>query len=83
MTCGNYTANYFSYGAPGYIANPDAMQPEMCGYCTYSSGKEFYSTNFGWDEHNKWRNLGVVAAFFVFNMFCFCALVFLTRKGRR
>jgi ABC-type multidrug transport system ATPase subunit/ABC-type multidrug transport system permease subunit len=83
QTCGDYTKNFFSYGATGYIANPEAMQPELCGYCSFKSGAEFYETSFSWDVANKWRNLGVVIAFFVFNVFWFGALVYWKRKPRR
>ncbi|CAO3658990.1 hypothetical protein G6F70_000758 [Rhizopus microsporus] len=83
MTCGEYTKNYFTYGAPGYIANPDAMQPDMCGYCTFSSGKEFYYTRFGWDEAHKWRNFGILIAYFAFNSIVFLMFVYLRRKPRR
>jgi ABC-type multidrug transport system ATPase subunit len=83
QTCAQYTAEFFASGAPGYIANPDAVQPEQCGYCTYKSGPEFYETNMGWSAANKWRNFGILIAFFVFNIFVFLALVYLKRKGRR
>jgi ABC-type multidrug transport system permease subunit len=83
MTCGEYTKNYFTYGAPGYIANPDAMQPDMCGYCTFNSGKEFYYTRFGWDEAHKWRNFGILIAYFAFNCIVFLMFVYLRRKPRR
>ncbi|KAI7867468.1 ABC-2 type transporter-domain-containing protein [Mucor mucedo] len=83
QTCGAYTQNFFSYGATGSIANPEAMQPDLCGYCAFKSGAEFYETSFGWDVANKWRNLGIVIAFFVFNVFCFGGLVYWNRKGRR
>ncbi|KAG0170921.1 hypothetical protein DFQ28_001400 [Apophysomyces sp. BC1034] len=83
QTCGQYLANFFSFGAPGYLANPNATQPEQCGYCTYKSGEEFYSGRFGWDAANKWRNLGILIAFFVFNVIVFIGLVFWKRKGRR
>jgi ABC-type multidrug transport system ATPase subunit/ABC-type multidrug transport system permease subunit len=83
MTCGEYTENYFAYGAPGYIANPNATQPEQCGYCTFKSGKEFYSTRFGWDESHRWRNFGILVAYFAFNVMVFVSLVYLRRKPRR
>ncbi|KAI9013954.1 ABC-2 type transporter-domain-containing protein [Phycomyces nitens] len=83
QTCGEYMANYFSYGGFGYVANPDAMQPEMCGYCNYKSGTEYFSGVYGWDAGHKWRNVGILAAFFIFNIIVFHILVFLNRKGRR
>ncbi|CAO3645884.1 unnamed protein product [Mucor fragilis] len=83
QTCGQYTAEFFANGAPGYIANPDAVQPEQCGYCTYKSGPEFYESNMGWSAANKWRNFGVLFAFFIFNILVFLGLVYWKRKGRR
>ncbi|KAG2233508.1 hypothetical protein INT48_003379 [Thamnidium elegans] len=83
QTCGEYTASFFNTGAPGYIANPDAVSPEQCGYCTYKSGPEFYETQLGWSAANKWRNFGVLLAFFIFNILFFLVLVYWKRKGRR
>ncbi|KAL0081666.1 ABC-2 type transporter-domain-containing protein [Phycomyces blakesleeanus] len=83
QTCGEYMTNYFSYGGFGYVANPDAVQPELCGYCSYNSGPEYYNGVYGWDAGNKWRNLGVLAAFAAFNVIVFHILVFWNRKGRR
>ncbi|KAI8338366.1 ABC-2 type transporter-domain-containing protein [Chlamydoabsidia padenii] len=84
QTCGEYTTAFFSNPAtPGYIANPDAMQPEQCGYCTYSSGEQFYKSNFQWGERSKWTNVAILAGFFIFNVFVFIWLVYLKRKGRR
>ncbi|ORZ21210.1 ABC-2 type transporter-domain-containing protein [Absidia repens] len=84
QTCGEYTKNFFSNPqTPGYLANPDAMQPEQCGYCSYSSGPEFYMSRFEWGTRNKWTNVGIMAGFFIFNVIVFICLVFLNRKGRR
>lgn len=83
QTCGEYTANFFSYGAPGYIANPNATSPEMCGYCTFSSGPEFYESRFDWSADNKWRNFGILVAYFAFNIILFIGLVYVFRKPRR
>ncbi|GAA5817043.1 hypothetical protein MFLAVUS_010579 [Mucor flavus] len=83
MTCGEYTENFFAYGAPGYIDNPQATSPDMCGYCTFKSGKEFYSSRFDWSENHKWRNFGIVVGFFIFNVIVFLTLVYFRRKPRR
>ncbi|KAI9272447.1 ABC-2 type transporter-domain-containing protein [Sporodiniella umbellata] len=80
-TCGDYTKNFFSYGATGYLANPNAT--ENCGYCSYSSGEEFFSTRFGWDVSHKWRNFGILVAYYVFNCLVFILFVFLLRKAKR
>ncbi|KAI8340374.1 ABC-2 type transporter-domain-containing protein [Choanephora cucurbitarum] len=83
QTCGEYTRNFFEYGATGYIDNPQAVQPELCGYCSFKSGTEYYSTTFGWDVSNKYRNLGIIIAFFIFNVICFGGLVYWKRRDRR
>jgi ABC-type multidrug transport system permease subunit len=82
MTCGNYTNDFFASGAKGYIVNPDAMQPESCSYCAYRTGEELYST-FEYSESNKWRDLGVIIAFFIFNIFCVGVMVYWRRKAKR
>ena len=83
QTCSQYTQSFFDQGAPGYIANPEAVSPEQCGYCTYSSGPEFYETQMDWSYSNKWRNFVILLSFFLFNIALFIALVFWKRKGRR
>lgn len=83
QTCGEYTSDFFASGALGYIANPGATQPEQCGYCQYTSGSQFYEAGMGWSASHKWRNFGILIAFFIFNVFIFLLLVFLRRKGRR
>ncbi|KAI9314279.1 ABC-2 type transporter-domain-containing protein [Dichotomocladium elegans] len=80
QTCGQYAADFLSY-SQGYIANPDATG--LCEYCSFSSGKEYYTSTMGWSESNKWRNLGIVAAFFGFNMIVFLALCYWKRLPRR
>ncbi|CEG78484.1 hypothetical protein RMATCC62417_13086 [Rhizopus microsporus] len=82
QTCGQYMQNFLSQ-ATGYVANPDAMQPDQCGYCTYKSGAQFYETNMGWSAAHKWRNFGILVAFFFFNIFVFLVMVYFKRKGRR
>ncbi|KAG2208507.1 hypothetical protein INT47_010203 [Mucor saturninus] len=83
QTCGEYTKNFFSYGAPGYIDNPQAVAPDMCGYCTFNSGPEFYESRFGWSADHKWRNFGILCGFFAFNVIVFLGLVYARRKPMR
>ncbi|KAI9314324.1 ABC-2 type transporter-domain-containing protein [Dichotomocladium elegans] len=80
QTCGEYMAPYLTYG-PGYVDNPNAT--DLCNYCTYKSGTEFYTLAFEWDVSHKWRNLGIIAGFFGFNMIVFLGLVYWKRTGRR
>ena len=56
QTCGEYTANFFEDGATGYILDPNAT--DVCSYCSYTSGKQYYSSLYQWDAGNKWRNFG-------------------------
>ena len=81
QTCGEYTQNFFAYGATGYIK--DANATDMCNYCSYSSGKEYYTTMYQWDAANKWRNLGILICYFAFNVLLFLVLCYWKRKGRR
>ncbi|KAI9499206.1 ABC-2 type transporter-domain-containing protein [Zychaea mexicana] len=81
QTCGDYTANFFSMGATGYIEDGNAT--DVCRYCTYSSGKEYYTTTYGWDAANKWRNFGIIICYFAFNVLVFLALCFWKKKGKR
>ncbi|KAG0172189.1 hypothetical protein DFQ30_011013 [Apophysomyces sp. BC1015] len=83
QTCGEYLTNFIQFGAPGYLSNPNATQPELCGYCAYKSGKEFYTTQLEWDGSHKWRNLGFLIAFLIFNVIVLIGLVFLKRKAKR
>ncbi|KAI8332054.1 ABC-2 type transporter-domain-containing protein [Chlamydoabsidia padenii] len=83
QTCGQYTQSFFSRGATGHISNPDAMQPEQCGYCQYSTGEQFYETNYDWGQNSKWANFGILVLFLCFNISAVVALVYLRRKPRR
>ncbi|KAG1472209.1 hypothetical protein G6F56_001677 [Rhizopus delemar] len=80
-TCAEYTLAYFASGAPGYLDHPQTTSE--CRYCPFKSGREFYSTRFGWDVKHKWRNLAILVAFFVFNCLVFLTFVYLRRKPRR
>ncbi|KAG1471749.1 hypothetical protein G6F56_001944 [Rhizopus delemar] len=83
QTCEEYTRNFFSFGATGYIANPEATQPDQCEYCIYNNGEEFFESNMEWSASNKWRDLGVLISFFVFNILLFITVVYFKRKPRR
>ncbi|CAO3636970.1 unnamed protein product [Cunninghamella blakesleeana] len=84
QTCFDYTKTFFEkYNATGYISNPDATQPEQCGYCLYATGEEFFETNYQWTRDAKWRNFGILIAFLLFNIFLTIFLVYLRRKPRR
>lgn len=62
-TCGEYLASYMSTTG-GSLLNPEAT--EDCNFCTISDSDVFLSTiHVSYD--NRWRNLGLLWAFIVFN----------------
>lgn len=79
MTCGEYSANFLSY-ATGYIDNPSATSD--CGYCSYSTGADYYNT-IPWTEDHRWRDFGIFSAYWVFNIGLVVLLVWFSRKPRR
>jgi len=79
QTCGQYTQEFLTY-APGYIDNPNDTQ--LCGYCPFKVGNDYFDT-LGWSASNKWRNFGIIAGFWIFNILVFLYLVYWNRKGRR
>ncbi|KAL9019649.1 MAG: hypothetical protein Q9185_003114 [Variospora sp. 1 TL-2023] len=60
-SCGDYMANFFADGGPGYLVD---NATELCQYCAYKVGDEF-SQPLGLDFENRWRDLGVFAAFVI------------------
>lgn len=62
--CGSYMSSFFASGGPGYIAN-NATQ--NCEYCAYKVGDQFYEP-LGYSFANRWRDLGVLAAFIGSNL---------------
>ncbi|KAL8748262.1 MAG: hypothetical protein Q9184_007454, partial [Pyrenodesmia sp. 2 TL-2023] len=65
QTCGDYMASFFANDGPGYIVN---NATSLCEYCAYKVGDEF-SQPLGLDFNNRWRDLGVYAAFVLSNLF--------------
>ncbi|KAF2742194.1 ABC transporter CDR4 [Sporormia fimetaria CBS 119925] len=62
--CGSYMSNFFSSGAPGYILN---NATDMCEYCAFKVGDEFFKP-LGYEFSNRWRDLGIFAAFIASNL---------------
>lgn len=59
QSCGDYMKPYFDAGGLGYIANNDTS---ACEYCAYDIGNQFYEP-LGFEYANRWRDLGIFAAF--------------------
>lgn len=64
QTCGEYMQGFFAAGGPGYILN---NQTSECEYCAYKVGDEFYQP-LGYEFMNRWRDLGILAAFIGSNL---------------
>jgi ATP-binding cassette subfamily G (WHITE) protein 2 (PDR) len=64
QTCGQYLAPYLEL-APGQLQNP--ADTSDCRYCQLSVADEFLAgSNITWDD--RWRNFGIVWAYFFFNI---------------
>lgn len=64
QTCGQYMSAFFAKGGPGYIAN---NATDMCEYCAYKVGDQFYEP-LGFRFENRWRDLGILSAFIGSNL---------------
>lgn len=72
MDCGTYMADFFSSGAPGYLLN---NATDVCDYCAFKVGDEFFQP-LGYEFSNRWRDLGIFAAFIASNL----VILFLAAK---
>lgn len=75
QTCGQYMARFLEDHA-GYINNPDATTG--CQYCQFSIGDEFLRT-VSTSHAYKWRNVGFICAFIIFNIFAMLGMYYLFR----
>ncbi|KAK5162685.1 hypothetical protein LTR04_003110 [Oleoguttula sp. CCFEE 6159] len=66
QTCGTYMSAFFqgAMPGPGYITNNSTSD---CSYCAYSVGDQFYEP-LGFTFNNRWRDLGILAAFIGSNL---------------
>ncbi|KAI9304002.1 ABC-2 type transporter-domain-containing protein [Cunninghamella echinulata] len=81
QTCGQYFNDFFNNGGLGYLQDSNAT--DSCNYCQYTTGNDFYETNIGWDFNNRWRDFGILCAYWIFNIFAFSVFVYLFRKAKR
>ncbi|KAM9984013.1 hypothetical protein ACTFIY_000725 [Dictyostelium cf. discoideum] len=77
----NYTSTLESYSS-GYVKDAMLEGEPACGYCIYKNGEEYYQT-LDWSADNRWRNVGIIISFFVFNILMVILFIYLTRKGSR
>ncbi|KAI1484553.1 ABC-2 type transporter-domain-containing protein [Biscogniauxia mediterranea] len=64
QTCGEYLGPYARFSG-GYVANPDARTD--CMYCPASSTNAVLET-LGMSTQDRWRNVGFMAVYVVFNI---------------
>ncbi|KAA1138815.1 hypothetical protein PGTUg99_015044 [Puccinia graminis f. sp. tritici] len=65
QTCGQWAQNFISTRG-GYLENSDATTD--CRYCQFSKGDQFYE-GLNLSFSNRWRDLGILALFVLFNFF--------------
>ncbi|ORY37047.1 hypothetical protein BCR33DRAFT_721688 [Rhizoclosmatium globosum] len=65
-TCGQYFTVYSTF-APGALQ--DSSATGTCKWCPMVVGDTFFS-RFSWDYGNRWRNLGFLFCFWIFNRIC-------------
>ncbi|KAE9401914.1 pleiotropic drug resistance ABC transporter [Gymnopus androsaceus JB14] len=79
QTCYEW-ANDFVDVFGGYLNNPNATS--ACQYCEYRTGDEFYTPlNISFD--NRWRDVFIIFAFFVFNVLVTIAASRFLRYAKR
>ncbi|KAJ3194389.1 hypothetical protein HK101_002862 [Irineochytrium annulatum] len=81
MTCAQYFKPFQSY-APGYLLESSNLTAlgGYCQYCVVSVGDTFYS-GLSWDYSDRWRNLAILAGYFIFNRIM--TLVFISRHKEK
>ena len=52
-----------------------------CGFCRFADGAQF-ARSYNWEYANRWRNVGVVAAYAVFNFAAVAVLTWMYLGGR-
>ena len=50
----------------GYLTNPDASS--ACHYCQFRTTDEFLGSSFNVEWTHRWRNVGFMFAFILFNV---------------
>ncbi|KAG6909484.1 hypothetical protein DXG01_017206 [Tephrocybe rancida] len=76
QTCGEYMNNFISF-AGGYLTNSDATSE--CNFCSVQSSDQFLAQTFNIFYSHRWRNIGIMFAFILFNIFCTYVLTYLFR----
>lgn len=79
QTCGDYMAPY-QLLAGGTVMNPDATS--ACQFCTLARTDDYLATiNITFDH--RWRDLGILWGYIVFNLFAIFFVYWLLRMPKR
>ncbi|KAL7416336.1 putative ATP-binding cassette transporter [Mrakia frigida] len=66
QTCTQWASEYVS-AVGGYLTNTSAEATSNCEFCPYALGDQFYGP-LGIDFSTRWRDIGILIAFLVFNV---------------
>lgn len=78
-TCREYMQPYIEF-AGGYLANPEASA--ACQFCPVADTNT-YLASVSSSYANRWRDLGIIAAYIVFNVFAALGIYWLARMPKR
>ncbi|KYQ91763.1 ABC transporter G family protein [Tieghemostelium lacteum] len=81
-TCFEYTQDFLAQGVSGYVTTIGDSQTD-CGYCIYTNAEQYYENVLNFRYENRWRNFGILCAYWGFNIALIIIFVYLTRKPRR
>lgn len=76
QTCGKYLSAYLQGGAPGSLLNPTATAG--CEYCPLQNANQFLAAS-SIEPSDRYRNLGILFEYIVFNMFVAVSLYYVFR----
>ncbi|KAI8826193.1 ABC-2 type transporter-domain-containing protein [Fimicolochytrium jonesii] len=79
QTCGQYFAPWFANGGPGQLVSEAAT--DACGFCAIKYGDDF-TDQLSWSFDHRWRNLGILVGFWMFNLVVLNFLVRTYKTGR-
>lgn len=92
QTCDRYMSGFSSrldqpaHGTGYYEVMRDADGSERCAFCQYRTGEDFMATvgtnNFSFSPSHRFRVIGIVIAFTVFNVFLTYGLFYIARIHR-
>ncbi|KAF9076400.1 ABC transporter [Rhodocollybia butyracea] len=76
QTCSQYMSNYINF-AGGYLTNPDATS--NCHFCSTATTDQFLEASFNISYAHRWRDIGFLCAYILFNIACIYAFTWFFR----